>query len=211
MKRTDRTGLRFLILTSLIFLILGAVLAQDDSENGIRYSQGHTKEYVSSQFVCDQRLNGCSSNLPVGSKLIYSDQNGYKFGPSFPELTYEQTVNNFIFNTEFKRTNGAIFIFFRTNDLPSENRYYVVIQPTGLDLIKEQDYRDTTLSRTNLNLNWNDWHKITIAANGGNIWVVIDGDTCICYKDSNPIYSGGIILKTFGGVFTINRVVVSQV
>jgi hypothetical protein len=119
--------------------------------------------------------------------------------------------DNYAFKAKFKRTMGGIHFNFRLKGLSDGlHRYYVSV---GDNLILTKQLGQNSfydLIKTNLNLDTH-WHRIEIRANGDQIRVFIDDNLRICYKDSNPIYFGGISFETLDNSdFLIDDVTVSK-
>ncbi|MBA7613990.1 Ycf48-like protein [subsurface metagenome] len=99
----------------------------------------------------------------------------------------------------FKLVEGEFNFNFRYSQAPVAwgDRYFLNIQPGGLELHKQIDEDFFHLTDASVNIESNRWYQLKIALDGTNAKVYLDDELKIDYTDDElPIRSGGISLET---------------
>ena len=100
---------------------------------------------------------------------------------------------------KFKLVAGEFLFNFRYSQAPVAwgDRYFLNIQPGGLELHKQIDEDFFHLTDASVNIESNRWYQLKIALDGTNAKVYLDDELKIDYTDDDlPIRSGGISFET---------------
>lgn len=219
---------RKFVLAIILISLIHCVIADRTSQS--------TKSSVAAERICEPWENGCSGNGPSPSAQVFYDDfeggpksdwdlpNGWAvkksegnyvlrgLGHKFAVLRGHD-VNNLAFKAKFfKKKQGGLHINFRSKGIKNGiNRYFVSVDNKRLALTKQLGDNFDDVAKTNLNLDWTKWHWVEIRAKGDSIRVIIDNKCCICYKDSNPINTGGVSFETLDdSEFLIDEVSISK-
>jgi len=103
-------------------------------------------------------------------------------------------ASDYALSADFKLIKGSFDFQFRKLGTRS---YDVLIYDNRIDLRKAtSDINNVSLGSVDMDIGTNQWHKVEISLNGGNIKVYIDDYLKIDYQDDNPLPSGSFLIQT---------------
>ena len=86
-----------------------------------------------------------------------------------------------------------IYLNFR-NQPQNRKRYYIGVGLSAVWLSRINGDENTSLASNSISINYNEWHTIKVAGNGGNIKIYFDNVLIIDYTDLNPHLNGSMTL-----------------